>query len=428
MINRTLLKTVIRSNEEHIISKSSRVLQRRWRRPPPDISKTVVLYGVRRSGKTWILYGLFLENRESAIYLDFEDDRLAGFDLKDFQAVLEVFREMKPQAFQEGKRPVFLFDEVQQVDGWEQFCRRAVESEGARVHVTGSSSRIMPLEMKTGLRGRSWSVEVLPYSFAERCSSAGLDAGDQGNLYGSGQTAMLALSADFIRWGGFPEVAITSDGHDRAALLKEYMSAMYFRDLVEKYRITNIPLFDALSERVFTSFGIDFSLSAFCRSNRERLSFSKNLAYDYLKHMVESMLVFEVRIFAESQKKRMRNPSKLYLVDSGLARRVTSEDNGRLLENAVFVELHRRGLELSYFAGMNGCDFVCRDPGGRLSAVQVTWELGGSNREREFWGLVEACKSIGSNDGRIITMADSGNETVDGVSVSVVPAWRWLLE
>jgi predicted AAA+ superfamily ATPase len=426
MITRTALKTILVSNREHIESKVGKVLKRAWHRPPPGLAKTVVLYGVRRSGKTWILYDMFLENRERAAYLDFEDDRLAGFEESDFQVVLDVLKE-NPAAGSQGFQPVLLLDEVQQVNGWEKFCRRAVEREGALVFVSGSSSRMMPLEMKTELRGRSWSVEVLPYSFAELCASRGLDVNDQKNLYGSGQSAALVLSDEFIRWGGFPEVVSVGDEYDKAALLREYMSAMYFRDLVEKYRIANIPLFDALSEKVFTSFGLEMSISSFCKSQRERLPFSKDLAYSYYKHMLESMLIFETRVYAESQKKRLRNPSKLFLVDNGLARRVTSEDSGRLLENAVFMELHRRGIAVSHYSGQNGCDFICRTPEGGLSAVQVTWELSDGNMKREFDGLAEACRHIGAKSGVIVTRADSRTATVDGVSLSVVPAWRWWL-
>ena len=135
---------------------------------------------------------------------------------------------------------------------------------------------------------------------------------------------------------------------------------MFFRDLVERYGITNIPLLDSLTDKLFSSFSLKFSSTSFYKQYKGRFPFSKDLLFRYYKYFLQSMLVFEVRKFAESTYKRMRNPAKVYLVDTGLCRRTTSADAGRVLENIVFLELRRSGYEVFYFEEKRECDFIAR--------------------------------------------------------------------
>jgi hypothetical protein len=125
---------------------------------------------------------------------------------------------------------------------------------------------------------------------------------------------------------------------------------------------------------------------------------------------------------------RLRNPAKVYLVDTGLARRVTSGDLGYLLENAVFLELKRRGYEMSYFQGEREVDFIARRDGEKALPVQVTWELSHANRDREIEGLLEACGALGLREGLMLT--DDQEEDIEQgrVRISVRAAWRWMLE
>jgi len=138
------------------------------------------------------------------------------------------------------------------------------------------------------------------------------------------------------------------------------------------------------------------------------------------------MLIFEVKKFSESTYKRMRNPAKVYPVDTGLCRRTTSLDQGRLLENLVFLELKRKGQEVFYFDEKIECDFIARGENDRLSAVQVSFELNEKNREREINGLVKACKWLATNEGIIFTWDDEETFGAEGVDIKVIPVWKWL--
>lgn len=318
MVSIQTLKEVIISNEEFINREIKDPLHRERLAFPETSNKVVVFYGVRRSGKTFILYDLFRKYKGMALYVDFEDDRLSQFETRDFERLKQAFFELKPHIAQGGD-VVFLLDEVQDVKGWEKFYRRTVEREGFKVFVSGSSSKVMPGEMQTELRGRSWNLEVLPFSFAEYVRLKGLDPSSEETLYGRKSVIVKQLFSQYARWGGFPEVCFADSEFEKRKILKEYLEAMFFRDLVERYRITNVPLLDVLFDKVFASFATKMSLNSFYRQYHDRLPFSKDILFEYYRHLQQSMLVSEVRMFAESSYRRMRIRQSSILLTSGCA-------------------------------------------------------------------------------------------------------------
>lgn len=425
MISKQVLKDILVANEEYILKHVKQIIKREVAFPQKTLNKTVIFYGVRRSGKTFILFDLFKNNTNNSIYIDFEDDRLLEFKLSDFERLKEAMLELKPHLI--GKEIVFLLDEVQNIKGWEKFCRRAVERENINVYVSGSSSKIMPSEIHTELRGRVWSVEILPFSFREYLFSKGIDPSNSDILYGHQKAVVKNHFSEYIRWGGFPEVSLLESEFEKRKLLKEYLSAMFFRDLAERYEITNIPLLEALMDKLFSSFSMKISLTSFYKQYKEKFPFSKDLLFRYYKYFLQSMLIFEVRKFAESVYKRMRNPAKVYLVDTGICKRVTSKDIGRLLENIFFLELRRRGFDVFYFEEKRECDFIAMKD-NKLFPIQVSYELNNENIKRETDGLIEACRWLNIKEGEIITYDEEKEMKLEGVSIKVIPAWKWLIQ
>lgn len=423
MIKGQILKDIIISNEEYILHKISDIAQREEIHIPESLNKTVIFYGVRRSGKTFILFDLFRKYKGRCLYIDFEDERLSGFQTKDFETLKNAFLELKPELL--NKEIIFLLDEVQNIEGWEKFCRRAVEREGIKVFVSGSSSKMMPFEIHTELRGRAWSIEVLPFSFREFLGVRGINAGSKNVMHGKKRIIIKKHFPEYLKWGGFPEASLAASEFEKTKLLKEYFSAMFFRDIVERYKTTNILLMESLSDKLFSSFSTRLSLQSFYRQYKDKFPFSKDMLFKYYKHFLKSMLVFEVRKFSESSYKRMRNPAKIYLVDTGLCRRVTSADIGRLLENMVFLELKRRNCEMFYFEDKKECDFIVKTDDGRFTAIQVSLEMNEQNTKREIDGLVTACRHLGIKEGSIITYDEEDDLKTEGINIHIVPAWKW---
>jgi len=426
MLTKSTIKDIIISNEDFILQNIKHIIPREDIDSPESLTKTVIFYGVRRSGKTFILYDLFLKYRERALYLDFEDERLSGFQLGDFDLLKSSFLELKPDLV--NRETVFLLDEVQNISGWEKFCRRAVDREKIKVFVSGSASRMMPLEIHTALRGRAWSVEVLPFSFKEYLGTRNIDVRDQGLRHGTRNIAVKNHFAEYLRWGGFPEVSLLASEWEKRKLLKEYFSAMFFRDLIERYAITNISLLESLTDKMFSSFATKLSLNSFYKQHKDQFPFSKDMLFKYYKNIVQSILVFEVRKFSESAYKRMRNPAKIYVIDTGLCRRISSEDTGRLLENVVFLELKRRGSDVFYFAGKRECDFIAKSVDNKFTALQVTLELNAQNTEREIEGLIEACGHLTIKEGTILTHDEEKELKTGRIKMHIMPVWKWLID
>jgi len=425
MLGSEILKEIIVSNENFITKDIKTIVERENIFLPAKLNKVIVFYGVRRSGKSYVLFDFFKKHKNSALYVDFEDERLADFEVKDFQRLKEAFLELKPHLLEQEM--FLLFDEVQNIKGWERFSRRAVERENIKVFVTGSSSKMMPEEFHTSLRGRSWSIELLPFSFREYSRTKGIDLKDASVVYGPKKPMLKKYFSEYLKWGGFPEIVLSISELEKRKLIKEYLEAMFFKDLVERFALTNIHLLDSLREKIFSSFSLKLSLTAFYKQYKDKFPFSKDSLFLYYKHFLNSMLAFEVRKFSESSYKRLRNPAKIYLVDTGIARRVTSADSGRLLENVVFLELRRKGGEIFYFEEKRECDFIVKDSRGSLSAYQVIWELNEENESREINGLIEACRSLGIKKGIILSSDEEGKRKKDNISIEIIPVWKWLL-
>lgn len=429
MISSELLKDIIKSNEEFILKDISGIVPRidilkTIKSASKNIHKVNIIHGVRRSGKTFLLYDIFQENRESSLYIDFEDERLRDIELDDLDIIKESFFELKPHLL-DSKNVFFLFDEVQNVAGWERFARRITERESITVYAAGSSSVITPQNIHASLRGRAWGIEVFPFSFLEYLRIKGLDL--KASVYGKSKALIKNALSEYLTWGGFPEVSLVDSKFEKKKILREYLDAMYFKDLVEKYAISNIHLLERLKESLFSSFSAKFSLAAFEKKYRGSFPFSKDYLYSYYNNFLESMLIFEVRIFTASAYKRKRNPPKVYLVDTGLARKVGTFDYGRMLENAVFLELKRKGVEI-YYDDQNGeCDFIVKDPDGEIHAFQVAWELEEHNLEREIKGLVHSCKRLHITNAKVITFAQEESYTESDIKINTVPFWKWVL-
>ena len=294
------------------------------------------------------------------------------------------------------------------------------------VVATGSSSRIMPQQIHTSLRGRSWSIEVSPFSFREYVQAKNIDIKNKEFIYGSKKALVKNCFSAYLKWGGFPEISFLKSDYEKRKILKEYLEAMFFKDLVEKFKIKNIPLLDALMEKLFSSFSMKYSSTSFYKQYKNKFPFSKDSTFSYFHYFLESMLIFEVKKLSESFYKRLRNPSKIYLIDTGLARKVTSSDSGKFLENVAFLEFRRRGYEIFYFEGKNECDFVIKK-NGHWSAYQVTLAINDNNRKREENGLIEACKFLGLKEGTILTYDEENQKKLDGIDIKIISLWKWLL-
>lgn len=138
---------------------------------PLSSRKIISIVGPRRSGKTYLLFGLMKrllsQNilQEQIVYLNFDDPRLLPCDASGIELILQAYRELYPEHMR--KTNYLFLDEIQNVKDWELGVRRIHDTRKFRIFVTGSSSRLLSKEIATQLRGRAISFEILPFSFRE---------------------------------------------------------------------------------------------------------------------------------------------------------------------------------------------------------------------------------------------------------------------
>ena len=159
---------------------------------------------------------------------------------------------------------------------------------------------------------------------------------------------------------------------------------------------------------------------------------SKDTLHAYLAHLEDAFLIRTVSIETGSERKRMVNPRKVYPIDPGLIPvydRTGRANVGHSLENAVMIELERRGADVTWIRTAEGheVDFLARYPGGREELIQVCAEFDADEtRNREFRSLVEAKKEHPRATGYVVRLeSDAVRGVPDGVEV--LPAAGWLL-
>lgn len=159
----------------------TRGLTRRDARLSAVPGKAHAVIGMRRAGKTTFLHQLLHERRtrlrpERALYLSFDDDRLADLGVEQLGFLLEEYCRRHPGL--RGREIVsWYLDEIQLVSGWERFVRRVLDSEKIEIVVSGSSARLLSREVHTSLRGRGMATVIRPFSFRELLRHRGEEPG-----------------------------------------------------------------------------------------------------------------------------------------------------------------------------------------------------------------------------------------------------------
>jgi len=380
-------------------------LKREGLRHLPDIrSHALIVSGIRRCGKSTLLRQFVRELKRPFFYLNFDDIRLASFTDGDFALIDKAIGDS-------GARLIF-FDEIQSADKWELYVRQKLD-EGFQLVITGSNASLLSRELGSRLTGRHLSKELFPFSYREFCSFLNLDAGPE------------SLS-DYLEKGGFPEFLKTGN----ADILAQLQSDILYRDIAVRHGIR-----DAAALRRLFVYLLSNSSQLFSPSKLTSVIGVKSptTVLEYISHFEAAYLIQLLPRFAWSVKAQGLAPKKVYVSDTGLIKTVAfsfSRNHGALLENFVYNNL-RMSLgvpndgQLFYFCGKGSgeCDFVVRSR-GETRCVQVCWELGADNQDREINGLLDALDFFGLEEGEILTHDTEDLILARGKKIHVTPAWK----
>jgi predicted AAA+ superfamily ATPase len=399
--------------------------------------KATVCIGVRRAGKSTCLFQIMerlLESgvkRENILYLNFFDDRLHKLRREGLGQITEAYFSLYPEKKNAEKIYCF-FDEIQVVDGWEPFIDRLMRTESCEVYLTGSSAQMLSKEIATQMRGRALPWEIFPFSFREYLDSIGIAAGPR--LSTKSRLQIARAFEGYWQAGGFPEV-VHLDPHLRVKIHQDYLQAVLFRDLIERHDISHPNAVVDLAHRLIDNIGSMYtvnSLTGYLKSLGHKAP--KAAVSDYLAWFEDAYFLFTAPIFDASLARRQTNPKKIYCIDHALVTSVSSGilvNSGHLLENLVFTTLRRRAPEIFYYKTANGLevDFIAQPPSGPRALVQVCESLAGERtRRREVNALGTAMAEQGLTEATIVTRDSDEAIDVEAGRITVMPAWRFLLQ
>ena len=403
---------------------------------PIDGNEIITIPGVRRCGKSTLMeiaINRLLANgvrKENILWIGFDDERIKYMTAEELDLVLQAYREMYPAT--ELKDVWMFFDELPLVKDWEYFVLRLFKGSCKHIFICGSNASTLSVEMKSALRGWPREIEVWPLSFREYLRFKGVDA--DSHLEQDKARVQVAFN-EYNRLGGMPEPTLMPVLSEKYRKLQDYFDVMLLRDLVEHWQISKPQTVRYFLKRVMTTIASRLSVNAVYREIKASgRKVTKDDLYDWLAWAQSIYLVRKLDVYSRSVKSEISIPGKYYVIDNGLRSAVIplqSDDDGKQLENTVYLELLRRKAhneELSYFSESGECDFVVSEEDEVKRLIQVTWEMSDAEtRKREFSGLLEAAKATGCRDLTIITRDEEGEEIRDGLNVKIVPVCRFLL-
>lgn len=425
MLEKAKLRQIIADQMEDIPAilsrcRVERILEGELRRSLSD-GLIKVISGVRRCGKS-VLAHRVLRGLPYA-YVNFDDERLADIRARDLDILLETLHELRP-----GFR-YLLLDEIQNIAKWELFVSR-LQRGGARIVITGSNAHLLSRDLATHLTGRHKVFEIYPYSFREYLRSEGHKP--LGGLP-DGIRARAALASAFSGYfsqGGFPELPLIID---KKSYLRDLYEKVLVQDIAVRHGVRHVRTLKDIALYAADNFAARFSY----KNIADAYSLgSVHTVKNYLSYMEEAYLFFAVEAFSHKARQRVRLPRKIYGIDPAMLRAISvsgGRNDGRLLENLVFLELLRRGCSPVYYSDPRRgyeVDFLCRPSGGGdAELVQVCSAMNApGTRERELRALWGAAERFNVSSMTIVTMDAAGSEKAAGKNVRIVPAWEWMLE
>lgn len=387
-----------------------------------------VLVGVRRAGKSYMLYHRIQQmlakghNWDEILYMNFEDERLENFGTEDFNRLLECHQEMY------GKRPMLFLDEIQNIDYWHKFARRMADSKYT-IFITGSNAKMLSGEVNTTLGGRFLIAEVYPYSFHEFLTVHQVPTGEIDLLSTEGRAKVVRFFDEYLHYGGLPAAATLPAKRN---YLSSVYQKIYMGDIIARNKITNVAGIRVLVRKMAESVCRPISynrINNLLSSVGGKLSLATTIKYvDYCE---EAWLLLRLKNYASSLLDKESN-CKYYFIDTGILGLFLIDKDTMLLENLVVLQLFRiYGHDIDnervfFYLDSFEVDFYI--PEDEL-AIQVAYSLHDEEtRKREMEALQKLPNRLPCSRRILLTYDEEDTLTDQYGVIDVVPVWKWLLK
>lgn len=421
-MDKQLLKKILRENQMEV---------ERYVLTPREMTEDhfpcVVIVGVRRSGKSYMMYQKMQQllsqgcKWEDMLYVNFEDERLADFSADDFNKLLECHGEMY------GKRPMLFLDEIQNIEHWEKFARRMADT-GHTIYLTGSNAKMLSGEINTTLGGRFLVKEVYPYSLREFLEVHQIPFSELDLLPTEGRAAMIRCYEEYLHDGGLPAAALLPV---RTNYLNSVYQKIYLGDVIARNKISNVAGIRVLVRKMAESVCRPISynrVNSLMSSVGGKLSLATTIKY--IEYCEDAWLLLRVRNYVSCLADKESN-CKYYFIDNGILRLFLMDKDSMLLENMVALHLFRKfghdmGNEQVFFYNEGfEVDFYLPE---KEMAIQVSYSLQDEmTRSRELGALEKLPKRVPCSR-RIVLTYDEEERIEDSYGmVEVIPCWKFFL-
>lgn len=421
-MDKQLLKQILRDNQQEV---------ERYVVEPRDLKfegfPCHVLVGVRRAGKSYMLYHVIQQllaqghKWDEILYLNFEDERLENFDTDDFNRLLECHQEMY------GKRPMLFLDEIQNIDSWHKFARRMADSQYT-IFITGSNAKMLSGEINTTLGGRFLIAEVYPYSFKEFLTVHQVPTGELDLLSTEGRARVIRCFDEYLHYGGLPAAALLPAKRN---YLSSVYQKIYMGDIIARNKITNVSGIRVLVRKMAESVCRPISynrINNLLSSVGGKLSLATTIKY--VEYCEDAWLLLRLRNYASALADKESN-CKYYFIDTGILGLFLIDKDAMLLENIVALQLfriygHDPENERVFFYHHN-YEVGFYVPDAEL-AIQVSYSLRDEEtRKRETEALHKLPHHLPCSRRIILTYDEEETITDQHGIIEVAPVWKWLL-
>lgn len=309
-----------------------------------------VVTGIRRSGKSFLLFDLFYSHLKS---IGIKEDQIIRINLDEdeneqLRDVKALSSEIKSRIKSEKKKYYVLLDELQYTITREELKDRSnplriygllnslMNKKNVDVYVTGSNSKFLSKDVMTEFRGRGWPVHIQPLAFSEFFDAYG--------------ESFEKAWEEYLMYGGLPYI-LSLDGHeDKTDYLNNVFNEVYLKDIKERYNIQNDDGMSELVNVLSSSVGSltnPLRISKTFKSNGKTIS--EHTIADYLEYLQDAFLIQKAERYDVKGRKYIGTPSKYYFSDLGLRNvrlNFRQQETNHLMENAIYNELIYRGFNV----------------------------------------------------------------------------------
>ena len=379
----------------------------------PDIK---VITGVRRSGKSELLnmfseYVKLNDNNSNIIFIDYNLDEVDS--LKQYKELIKYIDER----FDCKYNNYIMIDEVQMCEGFEKAINNFHAQKKYDIYITGSNAFLLSSDLATLFTGRTFSIEVYPFSYKEFLEYFEYDDTDEN-------------FDKYVLEGGFAGSYLYKEIEKKYNYIADVYKTLIVRDIVQRNKIQNIPLMDSISDFLIDNIA---RLTSY-RSVTDTLNTNKADTNDktvgaYIKYLCESYAFYKVRRYDIQGKKYLSTQDKYYLSDHAVKYAIQGTKNmnyGSIYENIVAMELIRRGYEI--YVGVlykKEVDFVAMKRNEKIY-IQVCDNIGNDFENKTFKREVDSLLKIKDAYPKIL-IARTHHDMYLYEGIKVIDIKDWLM-